>query len=48
MENNQEPHAYREANHHPSQKVPVTPAFGLIVIRHKAILLPLHSRAKSK
>jgi hypothetical protein len=28
--------------------VPVTPAIELIVIGHKAILLPLHSRAKGK
>src|SRR5262245_1001886 len=49
MKNDEKPHAYCEANHHwPSPTMPVTPAFGLIVIGHKAILLPLRLRGKGK
>jgi hypothetical protein len=49
MKNDQQPHADCQANHHSSSPdAPVTPDFGLIVIGHKAILLPLRLRGKGK
>jgi hypothetical protein len=48
MKNDEETHANREANHHATRDPPVAPALWLIVIGHKAILLPLHSVAKGK
>jgi hypothetical protein len=48
MKNDQESHAYREANHHPPPNAPLTPAFRLIVIGHKTILLPLRLGGKGK
>jgi hypothetical protein len=49
MKNDQKRHEYSKTDQHPAYpNVPVTPAFRLIVIGHKMILLPLRLRGKSK
>src|SRR5437773_9388134 len=48
MKNDQEPHAYREANHHPAPDVPVASFLGLIALSHKATLLPAMLQSKGQ
>ena len=48
MKNDREPHAYREANHHPAPDVPVASFPGLIALGHGATLLPAVSQSKAQ
>ena len=48
MKNDQEPRAYREANHQPAPDVPVASFLGLIALSHRATLLPAMSQSKDQ
>ena len=48
MKNAQKRHEDEKAGDHATPKPPVTPRLCLIVLGHKAILLPLRLRAKGK